>query len=543
MDRKWRSPLALTAVFTLLLAMALPAIAEYSSNKVSYTGQGFTDDGRVESVKCGPDADYGQDEEAALLGDDTSGFYLKWVFTGSSATDVTLTGPWGEADMFQNARGTSAWMLVTPLYDLELLDGQVFASWEGDAGTNPQLTVSNGCDGAKVTIAKVTVDNREGDFDFETDLGEDFTLADGESESFFVARGDYSATEIVPQNWTLNSIVCDASDNVTTEVDVANATVDITVVGYDDVTCTFTNEEATGSILIEKTYSVDPGAGNFAEFTVTPGDIVMDRYPTDDPTLDLYCTDELSFGDYRVTETKFPEDFEELPVIIDVTVSTESTCTERLAAEGDDFFLDGGALNQASPAALDVFKFKLDWEDGEYVTTETPLNGFEFTLYGPEAEVLEVVTTTDVEVGDEVISGLAQFVDTELVIGQTYTVCETGVAPLANEFRPDPELFWSAPYMLDGEDLVLAKEGCQLVEPVLGDDIITKTFYNAPKADIAVIHFNQTGYTTMELVCEDGPIFTDAGGLSDNIREAVRANIVPMGDYECTIKIRNGGNG
>ena len=510
--KRRQMPLALTMVLALVVAMALPAVAGSNGNTINYTGQGFDDAGNVESLACGEDEDFGQDKDAALLEGDESGLYLKWVFTGSSATDVTLTGPWGEADMFQNERGTSAWMLVTPLYDLdELLDGQVFASWEGDAGTNPQLNVSNGCDGAKVTIAKVTVDNREGDFDFETDLGEDFTLADGESETFFVPAGDYYATEIVPENWTLNSIVCDASDNVTTETDVANATVDITVAGYDDVTCTFTNEESTGAILINKTYSVTPDEP--AQFFLGE-----DETGTSIPMIEdgVYCIEDLSFGDYDVYEV-VPEGFEEPEVNpFSIRVDDEGTCAEG-AFEED-------VLNQASPAALDVLKFKLDWEDGEYIETDTPLNGFEFALYAgtdTDADALETVITADVEVGDETVTGLAQF-DTELVIGETYTVCETDT-PLANG---------RTGYWTDAD--------CQTVEPVLGDDVITLEFFNAPKADVRIQHFDQTGYTTMDVVCDDA-----AGNLSGFLDGSGtnRQNRLDLGDYECTIKIRNGGSG
>ncbi|WP_052668433.1 prealbumin-like fold domain-containing protein, partial [Nitriliruptor alkaliphilus] len=67
--------------------------------------------------------------------------------------------------------------------------------------------------------------------------------------------GDYTITEVdIPDGWDLTSIVCDDG----TTGNLADDAVTVSVGVSTGVTCTFTNT-LRHSILVEKTYAVDPG--------------------------------------------------------------------------------------------------------------------------------------------------------------------------------------------------------------------------------------------------------------------------------------------
>jgi hypothetical protein len=160
MSKQKLTLVSILAVFALLFAFGMALASD--TNEVVYTGQGFTD-GILDTEKCGPDADLGQDKDWVIADD---GGYLKWILTAAGAESATITGPWGTFDMIQAGQG--AYHKATDYYPIEeLLAYPVTASWIGDVTGKVQLTVSNGCPGfvpkgeVKVTKTADTTYTRE----------------------------------------------------------------------------------------------------------------------------------------------------------------------------------------------------------------------------------------------------------------------------------------------------------------------------------------------------------------------------------------------
>jgi hypothetical protein len=136
-----------------------------------------------------------------------------------------------------------------------------FVEWAVDgvtqSGGDQTITMKSASDileeeRAKLTIVKDAVGNAAQDFTFRLDKPDEttvtFTLDDdsdptlANSASFAVVPGEYGITETaVPTGWTFTNVVCD--DEARTSATVASVT--ITLVDGDDVTCTFTNTKDT----------------------------------------------------------------------------------------------------------------------------------------------------------------------------------------------------------------------------------------------------------------------------------------------------------
>ncbi|MEZ4519232.1 MAG: 6-bladed beta-propeller [Chloroflexota bacterium] len=67
-------------------------------------------------------------------------------------------------------------------------------------------------------------------------LGLQFTLDDGQSETYTLVPGSYQVSEAVPDPWTLGDISCDGGSP-----NYGATSADLTLAGGDDVTCTFLN--------------------------------------------------------------------------------------------------------------------------------------------------------------------------------------------------------------------------------------------------------------------------------------------------------------
>lgn len=274
-------------------------------------------------------------------------------------------------------------------------------------------------------------------------------------------------------------------------------------------------DEPEGSILIEKSYEVEPGS--ISEFTVyddlgaTVG--TMTATTVDADTV-LFCLDELSFGDYVVSETVTPDGF--VPADdINVTVDTESTCAERLLDPDPDATI----TNPTAPQDLEVQKLKLSHDGTDVVETTTPLAGFEYTLYEGADDTGTVVesSTTDA-------TGFTSFTEGILEVGDEYTVCETGV-PTGEEG------YWTSPSDHGYND-------CETFTVQLDQDE-SFTFYNAPRADIDFGFTDVTGYASLNIICVDAngvEVINETFTGSDS----VDALGLDLGDYSCDIEIRNG---
>jgi hypothetical protein len=307
---------------------------------------------------------------------------------------------------------------------------------------------------------------------------------------------------------------------------------------------TFCYEEVVpASILFEKTYTIPPLEGEAAGFTLWPADevSVVDDEPQmpgeggqamvlttieNDVDRFFYCADDLVLGDdYWIFETEVPTGFEDVEPF--KLAALEGTCEERLAA--DPIEPQAVINNEPGPVDLVVTKYKLTWDETteELVRSDTVLAGFEYSLFeghdldfeaDPAPEAIDVQTTD--------ADGEALFtLDPE--VGE-YTVCETGT--------PDDD-YWAAP-----------TEPCQEVTATLEDveDGLTLDFENEPLSKVELFFYDMTGYTNATLACVDG----DGNAIGDPIDvsaldadEGLLLDQLPLGDYDCTIEIRNGGNG
>jgi hypothetical protein len=135
-----RAALVLAAAVATL-ALGVPASASYPT--VTYSGQGFFDDGNgpvLEEERCGLEADDGGTGQG-LPGD----AYLLWVLTlnATPADGVQLHLPDGEVEMIQ-VGGT--WKYVSDFYAYDDMVGEVHATYSGvTVKGRVNLVVSHGC--------------------------------------------------------------------------------------------------------------------------------------------------------------------------------------------------------------------------------------------------------------------------------------------------------------------------------------------------------------------------------------------------------------
>jgi hypothetical protein len=344
--------------------------------------------------------------------------------------------------------------------------------------------------------------------------------------------GDYTVTEsTVPDGF-----VGDTGDPWTVTVD-SKSTCDERIVEGElaegETADVSAHNQADSSILIAKSYDVPlPDGATPAAFALVDGYDEETGQPIPGNTIpqvadtDLYCLDfpnDLYGTEYMVTETFTPNGF--LPVADFNVTSAQGLCEDRLAEANPQ--PDESITNSPDDVDLTVTKYKLSWDelanqgDGGYVETTVGLEGFRFELYpGSDDQDPSTASSTTGP------NGATTFAAGILEVGETYTVCETGVP--AGE-----EGYWTDP-----DDDPNAR--CQTFTVDLGDDVDLE-FYNAPRADVSIGFENVTGYTSAIISCsiEGAEVTIGAGedGGSLDLSE------LDLGDYDCTIKIRNGADG
>ena len=171
----------------------------------------------------------------------------------------------------------------------------------------------------EITVEKETIPaGAEGEFDFtlENSVTENFTLEDGDSETFDeLQAGDYTITEDDPGPlFALVDIECTGTHEDNINIDLANRSVTISLEADDSVTCKFTNELQTGALLIHKDSTKGGSVTNAgAEFTITrPDDAAFELVAVDngandeDPATGVVCVEGLLVGDYEVNESSAP---------------------------------------------------------------------------------------------------------------------------------------------------------------------------------------------------------------------------------------------
>jgi hypothetical protein len=152
--QKARRTTSLILSLTLLLAVvpAMFAPSAFANGTVTYSGQGFTNDGTTYSLndqRCGTEqgandggtgqfADWNGTGQAYQTGQP----YMVWVLTANGATSATLNLPDGSVGMIQ-VGGTFKY--ASHYYNAEDIIDVVTAEWIGKAKGRVQLTVSHGC--------------------------------------------------------------------------------------------------------------------------------------------------------------------------------------------------------------------------------------------------------------------------------------------------------------------------------------------------------------------------------------------------------------
>ena len=161
-----------------------------------------------------------------------------------------------------------------------------------------------------LTIIKNTVPNGPQDFNYNSELGNDFQLDDDSNGTLSdtkvysdVNPGTYTISEDQIAGWDLTDIDCDETVDENSDVDLAAGSVDIVIDPTESVTCTFTNTER-GSITVRKLTSPAGSAGDF--------DFDWGGVPNPNVQLshgETSTIDDLVPGEYTVTEAAPPAPF------------------------------------------------------------------------------------------------------------------------------------------------------------------------------------------------------------------------------------------
>lgn len=191
-----------------------------------------------------------------------------------------------------------------------------------------------------------------------------FSLTDGGTRTYnnVLAGVAYTVSEDAAAG-DLTSIVCTGG---TTSTNLTTRTASITLSADETVRCVFTNV-LKGSILVHKVDDSGALLGG-AGFTITPGNIVMAS-----PSTGVFCTDNLAFATYTITETTVPAGYIGAGPQ-NFTVNSTKTCAQKI---GDGDSPDRSFTNSVAPGRINVFKAD---DDG------APLNGAVFTLYADDGD-------------------------------------------------------------------------------------------------------------------------------------------------------------
>ena len=255
--------IAVTAATLLMMAWAIfptPAFAD-GQNTVTWTGNGST------NLPC-------------------TGGETQWQLAGfgnikdTNFTVVTLivnNVDQGAPD--SDTGGTFKWQVPGPGTTADKTTASATYEWTGTAPDNvPQLTISH-CEGAttspppapgSITVVKQTnPDGSAQKFEFDTDYGSNFSLADGEqNDSGDLVAGTYSVAEVnIPAGWSLTSATCSDQSNPNS----------INLAAGEHVTCTFTNTQ-------NATTTTPGGGGGGVAPTTTTTTTTTTTIPTVAPT-------------------------------------------------------------------------------------------------------------------------------------------------------------------------------------------------------------------------------------------------------------------
>ena len=242
-----------------------------------------------------------------------------------------------------------------------------------------------------------------------------FSLQGGQSRPPCVAPAGtvVRVTERAEANWRLTELSCDKGS---WSADLATRQLEVTLLAAETITCTFTNTDQRGTIIVEKQTNPDGADGSFT-FTGTAAGTIADG--------GQIVVANLAPGAYTSTEADPTPNFDLTGIVCDDGASATPS-TVNLATRTATFRVDPGetvkctfANRQRGMVELrkltnGVARPDLDIKFALYRDGGTPGD-----LTGTDTKLEELVTLGDTD-------GLLQF-QTKLVPGTLYTICENPV--------------------------------------------------------------------------------------------------------------------
>lgn len=222
-----------------------------------------------------------------------------------------------------------------------------------------------------------------------------------------VPAGNYTVTEGAdPTGFVFTNLSCTASGTGTSATPASGnstRTASITIAGGGSVTCVYTNTQQLGAIKITKT-SAKSGAGlNGATFTITKGGTAISGSPFTTATVGgvdgVICVDNLTFGDYVVTETAAPTGY-----VIDTTAGQTVTVDNNAACSDASYGGETKAFTNSPTADIQV-RFR-DGGSGETALDE-PLSCSTSTGTDSTTDTTgwdDTLTRTGIKIGSSVVT-------------------------------------------------------------------------------------------------------------------------------------------
>ena len=211
-----------------------------------------------------------------------------------------------------------------------------------DAGETVRCTFTNTKRGS-ITVVKDAVPNLADDFSFTSAtlggfiLDDDADAARSNTASFAnLVPGSHAVTEQAVAGWALASVTCIDTNTLT---DVPTATATVVVDPGDNITCTFVNVAAPGTITVNKT--TRGGDGTFGYTLAGAGDIVVPSITTASGTGTTVPVSGLQPGEtYTISENDPGPDWIPGPmtceVLHDGAVAALPVATTFIVQPGDD---------------------------------------------------------------------------------------------------------------------------------------------------------------------------------------------------------------
>jgi len=335
---------------------------------------------------------------------DPSGSSQSFDFSTNYSVDFSLTDgatpndsgellPTSESQLYSVSEAAVAgWDLTSATCD----DGSPVDAIDLQPGETVTCTFNNKIQRGHIVVDKVTDPSGAAQsFEFTTNYGPAFGLTDAATPSDSgellptSEGGLYSVSETAVAGWDLTSASCDDGSPVSA-IDLAPG---------ETVTCTFNNRIQRGHIVVDKV--TDPsGSTQSFDFTTsygTPFSLTDAATPNDSgellPTVvsGLYSVEEAAVAGWDLTSATCDDGS---PIgAIDLAPGETVTCT----------------FNNRERGMVELVKLTNGVEDPNF--------SWSFTLEGPEVSVSDSTPPT-----------LVDFDQAKLIPGETYTLCETGIA-------------------------------------------------------------------------------------------------------------------